>query len=94
MPDGTRHGLGGPGHKFAAKPPATDFEIGLRRFGMLITRFTILMVLFVLVVNISFHRPALESLMFALALAVGDPRTSTDDRHGHLGPLGDAAGHP
>jgi P-type Mg2+ transporter len=28
-------------------------------------------VLFVLVVNISFHRPALESLMFALALAVG-----------------------
>ncbi len=34
-------------------------------------RLTILMVLFVLVVNISFHRPVLESLMFALALAVG-----------------------
>jgi len=32
---------------------------------------TVLMVLFVLVVNISFHRPVLESLMFALALAVG-----------------------
>jgi len=31
----------------------------------------VLMVLFVLVVNISFHRPVLESLMFALALAVG-----------------------
>ena len=38
---------------------------------MLIMRFTVLMVLFVLVVNISFHRPLLESLMFALALAVG-----------------------
>jgi P-type Mg2+ transporter len=38
---------------------------------MLIMRLTVLMVLFVLVVNISFHRPALESLMFALALAVG-----------------------
>jgi Mg2+-importing ATPase len=38
---------------------------------MLIMRFTVLMVLFVLVVNIFFHRPVLESLMFALALAVG-----------------------
>ena len=38
---------------------------------MLIMRLTVLMVLFVLVVNISFHRPVLESLMFALALAVG-----------------------
>ena len=34
-------------------------------------RLTALMVLFVLVVNISFHRPILESLMFARALAVG-----------------------
>ena len=29
------------------------------------------MVLFVLVVNAAFHRPILESLMFAVALAVG-----------------------
>jgi P-type Mg2+ transporter len=34
-------------------------------------RLTMLMVLFVLMVNVSFHRPVLESLMFALALAVG-----------------------
>jgi P-type Mg2+ transporter len=34
-------------------------------------RFTILLVLFVLAVNLAFQRPALESLMFALALAVG-----------------------
>jgi len=34
-------------------------------------RFTVLMVLFVLVVNVAFHRPMLESLMFAVALAVG-----------------------
>jgi Mg2+-importing ATPase len=53
------------------KPPATAFTVGIRRFGMLIMRLTVLMVLFVLVVNISFHRPVLESLMFALALAVG-----------------------
>ncbi len=55
----------------AEKPPATAFAAGIRRFGILIMRLTTLMVLFVLVVNISFHRPVLESLMFALALAVG-----------------------
>ena len=55
----------------AEKPPATDFAVGIRRFGLLIMRLTVLMVLFVLVVNVSFHQPVLESLMFALALAVG-----------------------
>ena len=55
----------------AEKPPATAFAVGIHRFGMLIMRFTVLMVLFVLVVNIFFNRPMLESLMFAVALAVG-----------------------
>ena len=55
----------------AEKPPATAFAVGIRRFGILIMRLALVMVLFVLVVNISFHRAALESLMFALALAVG-----------------------
>ena len=63
--------LGNLATTLSEKPPATDFAVGIRRFGMLIMRFTVLMVLFVLVVNISFHRPVLESLMFALALAVG-----------------------
>ena len=68
---GSKTALGNLATSLAEKPPATAFAIGIRRFGMLIMRFTILMVLFVLVVNISFHRPVLESLMFALALAVG-----------------------
>lgn len=50
---------------------ATSFEIGTRRFGMLIMRLTILMVMFVLLVNIFFHKPWLESFLFAVALAVG-----------------------
>ncbi|NVN89426.1 MAG: magnesium-translocating P-type ATPase [Desulfuromonadales bacterium] len=54
-----------------AKAPATDFEQGTRRFGLLIMRMTILMVLFVLLVNAYFHRPWLESFLFAVALAVG-----------------------
>lgn len=55
-----------------SRPSApTSFEIGTRRFGMLIMRLTILMVLFVLLVNTFFHKPWLESFLFAVALAVG-----------------------
>jgi Mg2+-importing ATPase len=68
---GGKTALGHLATSLAEKPPATAFAVGIRHFGMLIMRLTVLMVLFVLVVNISFHRPALESLMFALALAVG-----------------------
>ncbi|BCK87351.1 magnesium-transporting ATPase, P-type 1 [Sideroxyarcus emersonii] len=49
----------------------TSFEIGTRRFGMLIMRLTFLMVMFVLLVNTFFHKPWLESFLFAVALAVG-----------------------
>ncbi len=68
---GARTALGKLAVSLAEKPPATAFAIGIRRFGLLIMRFTLFMVLFVLVVNVSFHRPLLESLMFAVALAVG-----------------------
>ena len=53
------------------KPPPTAFEQGTQRFGMLIMRFTILLVLFVVLANAYFHRPWLESFLFAVALAVG-----------------------
>jgi Mg2+-importing ATPase len=49
----------------------TSFELGARRFGMLILRLTVLMVMFVLLVNAFFHKPWLESFLFAVALAVG-----------------------
>ncbi|TPQ26817.1 magnesium-translocating P-type ATPase [Cupriavidus pinatubonensis] len=51
--------------------PPTAFEEGTHRFGNLIMRMTILLVLFVLLVNAFFHRPWLESFLFAVALAVG-----------------------
>jgi P-type Mg2+ transporter len=66
---GCKTALGNLATSLAEKPPATAFAafaVGIHRFGMLIMRFTVLMVLFVLVVNISFHRPVLESLLFAL----------------------------
>jgi len=53
------------------QPPPTAFEIGTQRFGLLIMRLTILLVLFVLLVNAFLGKPWLESFMFAVALAVG-----------------------
>jgi Mg2+-importing ATPase len=53
------------------QPPPSAFERGTRRFGMLIMRLTMLLVLFTLLVNTAFERPLLESFLFAVALAVG-----------------------
>ncbi|GFO60060.1 magnesium-translocating P-type ATPase [Geomonas silvestris] len=63
--------LGGIADTLLAKPPPTAFETGIRDFGILIMRMTVLLVLFVLLVNTYFHRPWLESFLFAVALAVG-----------------------
>ena len=68
---GTQTALGRLATSLAEKPPATEFSAGIRRFGLLIMRFTVFMVLFVVLVNVAFHRPLLQSLMFAAALAVG-----------------------
>jgi Mg2+-importing ATPase len=57
--------------RLAQRPPETEFDRGIRRFGIMITRVIILLVFFVFVVNVWFHRPLLESLLFSIALAVG-----------------------
>jgi Mg2+-importing ATPase len=53
------------------KAVPTAFELGTQSFGMLIMRLTLLLVLFVFLINAFMHRPFLESLLFAIALAVG-----------------------
>lgn len=55
----------------AHKPPETEFERGIRHFGFLLMQVTLLMVLAILAVNLYLGRPALEALLFSLALAVG-----------------------
>ncbi|MFI5277964.1 MAG: magnesium-translocating P-type ATPase, partial [Ktedonobacterales bacterium] len=57
--------------RLQTRPPEMEFERGLRRFSYLIMRTVIVLVLFVLAVTLGFHRPALDSLLFAVALAVG-----------------------
>jgi Mg2+-importing ATPase len=57
--------------RLAARPPETEFSRGIRRFGLMITRVIMVLVLFVMLVNIVLHRPLLESFLFSIALAVG-----------------------
>ncbi len=57
--------------KLALRPPLTEFERGIQRFGYLLTQVMLAMVVVVLAVNIFMQRPAIASLLFALALAVG-----------------------
>lgn len=57
--------------RLKARQPETDFARGVRQFGYLLIRVMILIVLFVLTVNLLLHRPVMESLLFAVALAVG-----------------------
>jgi len=68
----------GPGTRFgeiaahlAERAPETEFERGIREFGLFITRTILFLVLFILVVSVAMHRPALQSVLFAVALAVG-----------------------
>ncbi|MCA2979612.1 MAG: magnesium-translocating P-type ATPase, partial [Myxococcaceae bacterium] len=57
--------------RLALRAPETEFDRGLRHFGGLLTRVMLVMMLAVLALNLLAHRPGVESLLFALALAVG-----------------------
>ncbi len=54
-----------------ARPPETEFARGVRQFGTLLMRVMVVIVLFVLMVNLALDRPVTDSLLFAVALAVG-----------------------
>jgi Mg2+-importing ATPase len=53
------------------RPPETEFERGVRRFGYLLMEVTLLLVIAVFAINVFLQRPVLESFLFSLALAVG-----------------------
>jgi P-type Mg2+ transporter len=57
--------------QLAARPPETEFERGTRRFGLLILKIVLFLVLFVFLVNALLRRDPLESFLFSVALAVG-----------------------
>ncbi len=57
--------------RIASRAPETQFARGVRQFGYLLLQVMGVMVLFVMAANQWLGRPALDSLLFALALAVG-----------------------
>jgi Mg2+-importing ATPase len=57
--------------RLAARPPETEFERGTRQFGLLIMKTVFFLVVFVFLVSAALKHDAFESLLFAVALAVG-----------------------
>jgi P-type Mg2+ transporter len=57
--------------KLSLAAPETEFERGIRQFSTLLTQVMLVIVLIVLGINIFLAKPAIDSLLFALALAVG-----------------------
>ena len=68
---GPRTRLGEIAAALASQEPPTAFERGLHALGLLIVRLTAFLVLFVLLTHLALGRPAIESFLFAVALAVG-----------------------
>jgi Mg2+-importing ATPase len=68
---GARTSYGLIARRLLERTPRNDFERGVRRFGFLISRVILLLVVGVFAVDIALHRPLVESLLFAIALAVG-----------------------
>jgi Mg2+-importing ATPase len=68
---GAKTQFGAIAHALVQRAPPTEFERGARSFGFLITRTVFGLVLFVFLVNALRQQPPLDSLLFALALAVG-----------------------
>jgi Mg2+-importing ATPase len=57
--------------RLALRAPETEFERGIRQFGTLLTQLMTLLVLGIFAANVAYARPVADSLLFALALAVG-----------------------
>ena len=58
-------------HHLALRPPETEFERGVRRFGYLLLEITFILVIAIFAINVYLARPVLNSFLFSLALAVG-----------------------
>jgi Mg2+-importing ATPase len=63
--------FGGIAERLMRRQPETEFERGLRRFGTMLISLMLTVVVAVLAVNILLHRPTIDTLLFAAALAVG-----------------------
>jgi len=68
---GARTAFGGIVSSLSRRAPETEFERGMKSFSLFIVQIVFFLTLFVLAVNVLNKRDPLESLLFAVALAVG-----------------------
>lgn len=57
--------------RLSFRPPETEFEHGIRKFGYFLTQVTLILVIAIFAINVYLSRPVLESFLFSMALAVG-----------------------
>jgi P-type Mg2+ transporter len=57
--------------ELSAAPPETNFAQGVRRFGYLLTKVTLVLVVVIFGITVFLNRPVIDSFLFALAIAVG-----------------------
>jgi Mg2+-importing ATPase len=57
--------------RLARRPPETEFERGVRRFGYLLLNVALVLVVTTFATNVALRRPVIDALLFTLALAVG-----------------------
>ena len=57
--------------RLSVEAPPTEFDRGMSRFGYLLTSAMVVMAIVVFLVHVARGRPAIETLLFAIALAVG-----------------------
>jgi P-type Mg2+ transporter len=68
---GTETEFGAVSQRLKLRPPETEFEHGVRRFGYFLMEVTLVLVIAIFAINVYLARPFLDSLLFSLALAVG-----------------------
>lgn len=68
---GARTAYGQIAERLTRRAPETEFERGIRRFGLLLTQIVTVLVVGVFAINVVLNKPPIDSLLFAIALAVG-----------------------
>jgi len=68
---GAKTSFGDIAARLAGRPELTAFDRGLKDFSLLLTRTVLFLVIFLIVVTLAKHRDPFQSLLFAVALAVG-----------------------
>jgi P-type Mg2+ transporter len=68
---GTHAVFGSIAHQLSHRPPQTAFQAGLQGFSMLLVRITVALAVAIFASNALLRHSWLESLMFALAIAIG-----------------------